>query len=236
MAHTLYERLQKLHGSDSDTEAQSFQGDAFGSPGDYATDTFGQDVDMPGPAEHPSTNVENDEPPQSDDSEEEEEDTAELEHTWEPLREGAPTERIEEEVDNNDNQEEFQEDLDIGAHHAAECIIIGQGHGVKPAVVLHYTDKYPSSATGGVLAHGETGDKNYCAAVSGQDKSPWAPFKLRKDWEVALWAKLRGPGSTAFSDLLAIPGVHFILIYLLHELLDQLALALQCSWLALQEL
>ncbi|KAF8808923.1 hypothetical protein BYT27DRAFT_7222737 [Phlegmacium glaucopus] len=206
MAHTLYERLQKLHSSDSDTEAQSFQGDTFGSPKDYASDTEdyasntpSQDMDMPGPAEHPPTN--------SDNSEEEEEDTAKLGHTWEPLCEGAPAEGIEEEVDNNDNQEEFQEDSDIGARRAAERIIIGEGHGVKPAMVVRYRDKYPSSAAGGVLAHGETGDKNYCAAVSGQDKSPWAPFNSRKDWEVALWAKLQGPGSTAFSDLLAIPGL-----------------------------
>jgi hypothetical protein len=27
------------------------------------------------------------------------------------------------------------------------------------------------------------------------------------DWKVAHWAKLRGPGSTAFSDLLNIDGV-----------------------------
>jgi len=210
MAHTLYERLQRLHGSDSDTEAQAFQGDAFGSPEDYAADTFGQDVDMP--AEHPTADIEDDEPPRSDESEGEEEDTVELEHTWEPPREGAPAEGIEEEVDDNDNREEFPEDSDIGARRAAERVIIGEGHGVKPAVVLRYTDKYPSSAAGGVLAHGETTDKNYRAAVSGEDKSPWAPFKSRKDWEVALWAKLRGPGSTAFSDLLSIPGVRFILI------------------------
>jgi hypothetical protein len=211
MAHTLYERLQRLHSLDSDAEAQPFHGDAFGSPEDYANDTFGQDMDMP--AEHPPANVEEDEPPQSDESEEEEEDTVELEHTWEPPREGAPAEEIEEEVDDNDIQEEFEEDPDIGARRPAERVIIGEGHGVKPAVVLRYTDKYPSSAAGEILARGETGDKSYRATVSGQDKSPWAPFRSRKDWEVALWAKLRGPGSMAFSDLLAIPGVRFILIH-----------------------
>ncbi|THU75106.1 hypothetical protein K435DRAFT_591247, partial [Dendrothele bispora CBS 962.96] len=35
----------------------------------------------------------------------------------------------------------------------------------------------------------------------------WAPFNSRMDWEVARWAKLRGTGSTAFSDLLDIEGV-----------------------------
>ncbi|THU78566.1 hypothetical protein K435DRAFT_824095 [Dendrothele bispora CBS 962.96] len=36
----------------------------------------------------------------------------------------------------------------------------------------------------------------------------WAPFNSRMDWEIAQWAKMRGTGSTAFSDLLAIDGVH----------------------------
>lgn len=35
----------------------------------------------------------------------------------------------------------------------------------------------------------------------------YAPFTSRIDWEVARWAKLRGSGSTAFTDLLAIEGV-----------------------------
>ncbi|KAJ3990986.1 hypothetical protein F5050DRAFT_1802251 [Lentinula boryana] len=34
----------------------------------------------------------------------------------------------------------------------------------------------------------------------------WAPFVSKMDWELAHWAKLRGAGSTAFSDLLAIDG------------------------------
>jgi hypothetical protein len=35
----------------------------------------------------------------------------------------------------------------------------------------------------------------------------WAPFTSKIDWEVARWAKLRGPGSTAVSELLNIEGV-----------------------------
>ncbi|KAJ4471753.1 hypothetical protein C8J55DRAFT_375236, partial [Lentinula edodes] len=37
--------------------------------------------------------------------------------------------------------------------------------------------------------------------------NPWAPFQSRIDWEVARWAKMRGPSSTAFSELLEIDGV-----------------------------
>lgn len=37
--------------------------------------------------------------------------------------------------------------------------------------------------------------------------SEWAPFLTRMDWEVARWSKLRGPSSTALSELLKIDGV-----------------------------
>jgi hypothetical protein len=41
-----------------------------------------------------------------------------------------------------------------------------------------------------------------------QDKTnPYAPFASKLDWDIAKWAKLRGPGSTSFSELMAIPGV-----------------------------
>jgi len=39
--------------------------------------------------------------------------------------------------------------------------------------------------------------------------NPWAPFESCLDWEVAEWAKMQGPGSTAFSSLLKIDGVCF---------------------------
>ena len=37
--------------------------------------------------------------------------------------------------------------------------------------------------------------------------SEWAPFSTRLEWEIARWAKLRGPSSTALSELLQIDGV-----------------------------
>jgi hypothetical protein len=37
--------------------------------------------------------------------------------------------------------------------------------------------------------------------------NPYAPFLSRTDWEIAKWGKLRGPSSTAFTELLEIPGV-----------------------------
>jgi hypothetical protein len=37
--------------------------------------------------------------------------------------------------------------------------------------------------------------------------SIWAPFYSQCDWEVALWAKTRGPSSTALTELLQFPEV-----------------------------
>ncbi|KAI0087258.1 hypothetical protein BDY19DRAFT_893576, partial [Irpex rosettiformis] len=38
--------------------------------------------------------------------------------------------------------------------------------------------------------------------------NPYAPFVSQIDWKVARWAKLRGQGSTAMTELLSIPGLH----------------------------
>ncbi len=37
--------------------------------------------------------------------------------------------------------------------------------------------------------------------------SVWAPFQSQCDWDVAHWAKMKGPSSKAVTDLLAIPNV-----------------------------
>ncbi|KAI0765857.1 hypothetical protein BD413DRAFT_606037 [Trametes elegans] len=43
--------------------------------------------------------------------------------------------------------------------------------------------------------------------VGAHGDNPYAPFASKLDWEVARWAKLRGSGSTAFTDLLTIQGL-----------------------------
>ncbi|KAH9839355.1 uncharacterized protein C8Q71DRAFT_703890 [Rhodofomes roseus] len=52
---------------------------------------------------------------------------------------------------------------------------------------------------------------SYAHEVDPDAKNPYAPFASRIDWEIARWAKLRGSGSTAFTDLLAIPEVRDLL-------------------------
>jgi len=101
-AHDAYELLMSF-GVGSDTDAATpFQGDAFGTAEDYATDMFGQamndnivEPDNPPPLMEVSDDEDDDE--QDDDKEDDEENesemaamVAELEKSWEPPREGAP--------------------------------------------------------------------------------------------------------------------------------------------------
>ncbi|KAF7364489.1 hypothetical protein MVEN_00317300 [Mycena venus] len=77
----------------------------------------------------------------------------------------------------------------------------------KPIVV-----KFPGGRAGQPIPSPNTknSEQTYGSALSGCSTSnPYAPFNSKMDWEVARWAKLRGSGSTAFTDLLHIDGVRY---------------------------
>lgn len=57
-------------------------------------------------------------------------------------------------------------------------------------------------------AHANT---SYELEIAQEKTNPYAPFASELDWDIAKWAKLRGPGCTAFSEFLAIPSVRFSL-------------------------
>ena len=59
------------------------------------------------------------------------------------------------------------------------------------------------------LNHQQSMNEVYRRQLDGSHETHnlYTPFSSEVDWEVARWAKLRGPTSTAFSDLLNIPGV-----------------------------
>ncbi|KAJ7504642.1 hypothetical protein B0H11DRAFT_1709428 [Mycena galericulata] len=65
-------------------------------------------------------------------------------------------------------------------------------------------DKFPSIFAGAPIsrARTETSEEQYCAYFGDDKNNPYAPFTSKTDWEIARWAKLRGAGSTAFTDLL----------------------------------
>ena len=71
-----------------------------------------------------------------------------------------------------------------------------------------YIEQFPGSFAGmPVVTAGSEPVYIHYASQLGTPNDPWAPFASKLDWEIARWAKLRGPGSTAVTDLLKIDGV-----------------------------
>ena len=52
-----------------------------------------------------------------------------------------------------------------------------------------------------------TSRESYAKSVHANPTNPYAPFVSKMDWEIGKWAKLRGPSSTSFTELMAIDGV-----------------------------
>lgn len=198
--------------SESLEKMQVFEGDMFGSATEYANDNFGQHEDIqpfnPPTAADDSTSEHV--PNESDNSDREAEMVARLEEGWEAECKDAP--ECGPGPDPFDNkplagahseQDELEAEVTQEARQA-ESILIGEGHGIKPKVTICYSDAYPASQAGQPLSQQESTNACYTAALGSGD---WAPFNSKLDWEIAHWAKCRGLGSTAFSNLLAIDGV-----------------------------
>jgi hypothetical protein len=211
LCSAVFDQLKKAYEvnlplSSDEAEAPAFQADVFASAEDDS-DMFiqGSANRSHSPQAQPSRNLDGDD----SDSDDEANNIIELEKSWEPLREGAPYQLDdivkEDRCDNSDPDVDPGLEDDLINQHNRDRYIIGDGYGVKPAVRIRYSDKYISSHAGEALSREESRDSGYGAALGGGD-NPWSPFYSKKDWEIANWAKLRGVGSTAFSDLLAIDG------------------------------
>ena len=68
---------------------------------------------------------------------------------------------------------------------------------------------------GALVPGAHQGSSLYQRTERSLGSSIWAPFQSQCDWEVARWAKMRGPTSSAVTDLLAIPGVRVLIPSLL---------------------
>ena len=80
----------------------------------------------------------------------------------------------------------------------------------QPVFVQSFKEQFSDSKAGEPKpnnAKKSTSFTTYGSKVQGSDANPYAPFPNRINWEIAKWAKLRGPSSTAFSELLKIDGV-----------------------------
>jgi len=67
---------------------------------------------------------------------------------------------------------------------------------------------FPSPLAGEAVRSADSTNSTYAARLGkGSDSNPYSPFTSKIDWEVAKWAKLQGPSSTSFAELLKIEGV-----------------------------
>ena len=111
-----------------------------------------------------------------------------------------------------------QEDDDRDAEELEDA----QGTGMAPgeiSIESHkrlkappvYFKKFGGQAGKPIHANINGGYSNYAEQLeTGSRENIWAPFTSKMEWEVAQWAKLRGLGSTSFSEFLAIEGVSWI--------------------------
>jgi hypothetical protein len=67
--------------------------------------------------------------------------------------------------------------------------------------------RFPFGSPGAPIPSPDQGPTVYQSSQAALGSSIWAPFCSRIDWEIARWAKMRGPTSSAVTELLAIPEV-----------------------------
>jgi hypothetical protein len=71
-----------------------------------------------------------------------------------------------------------------------------------------YVVKFSKGKAGATYTNQDCVDQNtaYTSQIGNQE-NPFNPFRSKVEWEIALWAKTRGPSSTAFTELMSIEGV-----------------------------
>jgi hypothetical protein len=91
-------------------------------------------------------------------------------------------------------------------HNDAGHLTIQSGTGNCEAASV-FVLRFPYGRPGARLDGTRQGATVYESTWDTLGDSVWAPFRSQCDWEIALWAKERGPSSSAMTELLAIPEV-----------------------------
>ena len=184
---------------DMDAPPIGFEGDFFG---EYAPTFFDEDPEPSG-----------DEPPSSDDDDDDDDDGGLPEFDrWEPEPQPNPP------VATANTAGHADPPQDPESESRGSSGVLQQS--VRDAIEANtarktFVVRFPSSQAGAALAspQSQTGveaNTTYHALLQPTSAdNAYYPFANRLDWLVARWAKMRGPGSTAFSELLAIEEVCF---------------------------
>ncbi|OJT07538.1 hypothetical protein TRAPUB_1634 [Trametes pubescens] len=142
------------------------------------------------------------EPSEDDKYEEEEADFV----SWEPPLELGQDAQPSEHAANPAREDDIAEEAAIlprASRQAAENNLR------RKTFIVRYAQPLPSSGHRAILGQRtqRPAYSAYKARIDAEGSNPWAPFQSQLDWEVARWAKTRGPGSTALTELLAIKGL-----------------------------
>jgi len=181
--------------ADADDLAVDPGGDFFGDYDDYTAEEFGMDVDEGG---HDTTERDLEGEEEQDDIEDtafevmlaEEEDGLEPERTMKPV---VPI------------QSEAEEPALSNPTHSNSAQRL-RGGAEGPLQNRPYIMKFGGKA-GAVYERGAEDANNQYLNAIGNRENLYAPFGSKLEWDIARWAKLRGPSSTAFSELMQIEGV-----------------------------
>jgi len=79
--------------------------------------------------------------------------------------------------------------------------------GNTEAMLTVVIDHFPSASAGAPIPGVPRGNPVYEPQQGADGDSIWSPFMSQCDWLFARWAKMRGPTSSAVTELLAIPEV-----------------------------
>lgn len=186
-------------------------------PMPFAGDLFGQDYDLQdfGLEDEDAGERTDGSGPPSADSDSSSEDDPELERGWEP----AP-------LEHNRTPTPPPNPLARDASHSPPQPPENRLHEaetrfLQKPVVDKFNDSRGRKAGQPINDSVRSLYTEYEERITGSD-NPFAPFVSRLDWEVAQWAKMRGPGSTALTELLAIERVG-------HSLFSSLYYQLTCN-------
>ncbi|KAK7676503.1 hypothetical protein QCA50_020521 [Cerrena zonata] len=177
------EYMPGVHDQDQPPSAPCFEGDFFGQ--DYSEHDFGRE---PGGYQHPTDNNDDeiqdveiqDDGIQDDEIQDDHLDFDPNEPDWEP------------EVDEQYQGPPLHDEEHLPSESDNKLFPKSKGNPGAPISSQKGNNEYQASQA----------QFEHTSA-----RSPYAPFISRLDWEFARWVKLRGPGSTAINELLALDNM-----------------------------
>lgn len=187
-----------------------------GLPGAIPGDFFGPYIDEEMPMD--PTTRDNNIPEDGDEDEDNDEDNDDFAAGRAGGEHGTPPIASEEGLNNENLDDEG------GEREASEPVEGATGQGLPTIANQSQTEQalrketyfqtsYPSSLAGKPIRstadanNKPSGNASYAQKIPESDTNIYAPFASQMDASLAQWAKLRGVSSTAFSEMLEIPGV-----------------------------